>query len=133
MTHPRFHLIQFIVALIFGMLASESSSPPPPLPPPFQAWQTTEKAGLDRVKHFADDRQVPFDVRSLKTDKKPHHYDDIAKQRRLCSLRQMLSTGNDSCFYFLEWIKQTNNELHPILMLKCLQVKCTIKDSHLFF
>ena len=40
MTHAKFHFNRLMLTLSFGIRASE--------PPP--AWQTTEKAGLDRVK-----------------------------------------------------------------------------------
>ena len=47
MTHARFHFNRFMLTLIFGIWASEP--PPPPPPPPPWAWQTTVKAGPDRV------------------------------------------------------------------------------------
>ena len=43
MPHAKFHFSWLMQTLMFGIRASE---PPPPLP----AWQTTEKAGPDRVK-----------------------------------------------------------------------------------
>ena len=43
MALAKFHLNRLMLTLIFGIWASE-------LPPPPQAWQTTEKAGPDRVK-----------------------------------------------------------------------------------
>ena len=42
MTHAKFHFNRLMLTLIFGIRASE--------PPPPRAWQTTEKAGPDRVK-----------------------------------------------------------------------------------
>ena len=45
MTHAKFHFNRLMVALIFGIQASEIPPPPPP-----QARRTTEKVGSDRVK-----------------------------------------------------------------------------------
>ena len=49
MTHAKFHFDRLMLSLIFGVRASERPSPPPP---PW-AWQTTEKAGPDKINDLS--------------------------------------------------------------------------------